>query len=1461
RYLHFNLKDEQQVNGQENAHHTIYNGFWAPTGKPNTYNIYLYAKDGATVSGADLRALRKEVDRINGEGYVESEYNANSWRFFEEALAEAEEALEENQEVLPPTEQTRIDNLRSALIEAENGLNKKAVYVEPEVPYAYILYTEDDSEIQVGDIFAIYSNNGTARNNNRVLHSKGNAKTDKVQATLQQGGKELPLEANSTYDITVDQLLWEVVSMEGGKKALQNLYPTGNRYLDLSQASTDNIHLSSTPKAITFETVDAEAGTFKIMSDEENGYALNYASTSFKTAAKTEAGVLRLFKKTKPELEIASSTHEKGTVSGQPMAAGTGGSDNFRIPSLITLSDGTIIGAADARWNHEMDFSAIDIMMVKSKDDGQTWEYSFPIYFNDSTDSRHNRATTFIDPLMVRDKNDKIYLMSDVFPGSTANGYAPYPPERASGYVDIKGAKRMVLYTSPYPEHQNSENFAYYVGEHSTDELKLAPIYEVFGENDYAETPSFYMDKKFNLYDVNKQPMYCNQLNSSKVVQQNVFYWNSILHVRVAMYLYLITSEDGGSTWSDPMILNPQIRKEDGNDSFYGVGPGAGLWLDNGTEHGMVILPTYSATDFNSQRAQFIYSVDGGATWKRSENVTKNFWSGENCVVQIDDTTLRHFYISGTARLQYTDHVWEDGTWKAGDPVTMNDIIRTSNNQISAINYSKTIKGEKVIIYSTAKHNGGNRVNGTIYVFTVDKDTKALKLQAEYDITPIVQPEGGEAVAEDSFQYSSIAELKDGSIGMLHEYDGAKIIYKKFTMSDIAPNVVFDGDENTDEPTESDYENIWVTGVTDKVYDGSKQTQNIKVYDGNKLLRENVDYTISYKNNVNANTYTEDELKAFEEEYSKNSSVKSVGNFIAAKEAQVVLKMKGDYSGTRSIFFRIEQQDIKNEERFIVDNISAQATKKSQKPVPTVTWLMEDGTVKTLKYKKDFIIPEYEGSSSFIGASENEEGYQLTVQGIGNFMGDRPISYKITKGEEVSLSKVTIKAAKSVAYTGQELKPEITVKYKNEPLVLDKDYEVIYTNNKAAGTGTALIRGLEGVHGGTSFIGTKRITFKITGTAMSGAKVTGFDSSYPYSGEVVTPVDGEKVKVSIKDKTLILGEDYEVSYEKNINKGTATVIIKGNPEAGFTGTKKVTFKIGTAALSTAEDSDFTFTFKNAKDVNTYAYTKGGVKPSIELSFKDTVLREGVDYTLSYKNNKALGEATVSIKGKGNFAGTVNESFNIVKKDVTEFTDSVYLEVKDIVEGKSIKQSFKVMDEDGKALSNNKDYNSKAVVYTLVSLPEGTTAELTPGSPITDLNTKLPKGSVVSITVPLAGDFYAGEVTETYRIIEKTYDISKAKIVLLPQEFTGEEITITKDSMFKTRKMSDGTVLTLEGDNANIEVVRYQNNIKKGTAKVTFKGKEGTNFGGYKTVTFKINARTVHNAWEGVVENLKNLFSF
>ena len=42
------------------------------------------------------------------------------------------------------------------------------------------------------------------------------------------------------------------------------------------------------------------------------------------------------------------------------------------------------------------------------------------------------------------------------------------------------------------------------------------------------------------------------------------------------------------------------------------------------------------------------------------------------------------------------------------------------------------------------------------------------------------------------------------------------------------------------------------------------------------------------------------------------------------------------------------------------------------------------------------------------------------------------------------------------------------------------------------------------------------------------------------------------------------------------------------------------------------------------------------------------LKQGTDYTLTYKNNKKAGTATVTITGKGNYAGSVKKTFKVVK---------------------------------------------------------------------------------------------------------------------------------------------------------------------------------------------------------------------
>jgi len=55
---------------------------------------------------------------------------------------------------------------------------------------------------------------------------------------------------------------------------------------------------------------------------------------------------------------------------------------------------------------------------------------------------------------------------------------------------------------------------------------------------------------------------------------------------------------------------------------------------------------------------------------------------------------------------------------------------------------------------------------------------------------------------------------------------------------------------------------------------------------------------------------------------------------------------------------------------------------------------------------------------------------------------------------------------------------------------------------------------------------------------------------------------------------------------------------------------------------------------------------------------------------------------------------------------------------------------------------------------------------------------------------------------------------------------------------------------------------YVNNVNKGTAKVTIHGNVMKNFGGEKTVTFKITQRDVNkNWWENFITSAESAFEF
>ena len=65
-------------------------------------------------------------------------------------------------------------------------------------------------------------------------------------------------------------------------------------------------------------------------------------------------------------------------------------------------------------------------------------------------------------------------------------------------------------------------------------------------------------------------------------------------------------------------------------------------------------------------------------------------------------------------------------------------------------------------------------------------------------------------------------------------------------------------------------------------------------------------------------------------------------------------------------------------------------------------------------------------------------------------------------------------------------------------------------------------------------------------------------------------------------------------------------------------------------------------------VSDRVYTGSAQKPKPTVVAAGSVLKEGTDYTLSYSNNVNVGTASVTIKGKGNYRGSVTKNFKIYK---------------------------------------------------------------------------------------------------------------------------------------------------------------------------------------------------------------------
>lgn len=449
------------------------------------------------------------------------------------------------------------------------------------------------------------------------------------------------------------------------------------------------------------------------------------------------------------EPAVRSNVSEKpsaGQTSGQPFAANTAGSQYFRIPAMITLNDGTIVAAADARWNTTEDAYGLDTMVSRSDNNGETWHYTFANYLGDNGNQMNYSSTAFIDPALATD-GKTVWMLVDLFPDGTRLSNA----EEGTGF-DENG--HLLLSAN------GNGNYNCYVGAFQPD--GYANIYSSNGQ----QVAGYKVDQYYNLYQ-NEQYV------------SNVFFSDAAYQVMPTSYLYLTKSEDGGQTWSEPTILNSQVKNS--NDEFYGVGPGTGIV----TSKGRIIFAAYSNNGgfygYGSEEyTSVIYSDDQGQTWHRSADMKEQ--SSEASIVEADGRLYLFTRHSGY-------YVSEDNgeTWSEKQNAT--GISYDTDCQLNAMVYSEKIDGKTAILLSAPS---GDRTNGRIFVGLV-QDDGSIRWSYTYSVN------------NSTYQYSCMAELKDGTVGLLYENSSASITYDSYAITEIAPGAEIgeeSGSGSTEEPTD-----------------------------------------------------------------------------------------------------------------------------------------------------------------------------------------------------------------------------------------------------------------------------------------------------------------------------------------------------------------------------------------------------------------------------------------------------------------------------------------------------------------------------------------------------------------------------------------------------------------------------------------------------------------------------------
>lgn len=285
--------------------------------------------------------------------------------------------------------------------------------------------------------------------------------------------------------------------------------------------------------------------------------------------------------------------------------------------------------------------------------------------------------------------------------------------------------------------------------------------------------------------------------------------------------------------------------------------------------------------------------------------------------------------------------------------------------------------------------------------------------------------------------------------------------------------------------------------------------------------------------------------------YGTDYVIKSVSNNEkpGTATARIVPPEGGISILSQDVPFNIVGIDLSGATVTFPENITYQG--EPCEPAPTV---IVNG--KTLTKGTDYTVSYSDNNGIGTGKAK--------IIGIGTYIGSIKATFEIEEFDpnrgnfgsvDISKNIVTATIDGNFIYNGAEHtpKPKLVYHFTNPTTGITLDYDMVegtdyaivkYENNINAGTAKIKICGI-----GT-FDNEKTIAFNISPSELSETTITDIPS-YEYCKKDICP----EPEIKIGDKVMQKDVDYELSYENNRNRGTATVTITGKGNLSGTVTK------------------------------------------------------------------------------------------------------------------------------------------------------------------------------------------------------------------------------------------------------------------------------------------------------------------